>query len=148
MSKDRGAMKILNRSLFIFICFSPALLAAKNIPGGWVDTRESWYCTTNSINIYESLNNCILSQINFLERLIKKKLYPSNPYSNYDINWWEKEKSKIKEKCIKEAIKTAKEDNDSIDDSRYDIRDVYYCQSDAYSNLNRSLIDYGLPVKP
>lgn len=137
------------RLLFLATVFSGLTSAGetKTYSHGWVETRESADCFAQGLNRYGLLNNCYLMRTEYLDKLIKKKLLPNNPSAKYDLKWWNKEKIKIKKKCVQEAIDAQKR-NPSDMSSNYEEMDASECMGNIYSDINRSLVDYRLPVKP
>lgn len=135
--------------LFLVAIFSSLINAneTKTYSHGWVETRESADCFAQGLNRYGLLNNCYLMRTEYLDKLIKKKLLHDIPSAKYDLKWWNQEKIKVKKKCVQEAI-DAQNRNPSDISSSYEEADVSECMSNIYSDINRSLVDYHLSVKP
>jgi hypothetical protein len=143
---------IKNRDVIIFL-ITILLFGAfakktdKDTSHGWVSTRESWFCFSHTLNVHEAHSSCYLNQAKYLEKLINKKLYPNNPYGKHNLSWWLEEKNRINKECIREAINFQKNNYGLSEDNKYDEQDVYICQSNMYSDINRSLVDYSIPVR-
>jgi|GEM_PF-1063132 hypothetical protein len=143
-------MKI-TKDKFLILAIISFLSLSKTSEGktaqGWVPTRGSMYCISQSTSRIPILNSCFKSQVKYLTKKIEKKLRPNNPEGKYDLLWWNHKQKEIKEKCIKEAIIYQKEYKNLMYGD-YDLADFNACLSNIYSDLNRSLVRDDLPIKP